>query len=196
MGMVPPLVIALLVSENPLVFVEPGIATAVVDGAVEVGEPMIVVVGGFELGGVELVPGTVDAVESFRADGIDEPVITVEEVFGALTGPGLGRGGFGRGAGRAGPFGRGAFRATAVVAARALPAMGPVAPVTMLARATAAANHRGVGRFTQFCSFTGGEDGKFCSWVMPSRYGLVLKSYWEPENSFHTDPQRFLRLGS
>ena len=114
-------------SENPLVFVEPGFATPVVEVALEVGERTVVVVGGFgariELEGVELVlPGTVDEVGGFGADGIDEPVTTVEEVFGALTGPGLGRGGLGRGAlgrgaGRAGPFGGEASRAAAVVAA-------------------------------------------------------------------------------
>ena len=115
MGMVPPFVMAPLVSEKPLVFVEPGFTIVTVDGAVEVGERTIVVVGGFgiELGGVALVlPGRVDEVGGFGADGIDEPVTTVEEVFGARTVVGVERV-----AGRAEPFGRGAFRAVAFVAA-------------------------------------------------------------------------------
>jgi hypothetical protein len=187
---VPPLIMALLVSEKLLVFAEPGFTTGVVDGVTEVGERTIVVAGGFgsELGGLELEPpGTMDEVGGFGADGIDELVTTVEEVFSALTGLGLGRG-----AGRAGPFGRGAIRVAALVAARAPVAMVPVAPVTMAVRAITEANQRG-DRFSLPCSFARGEFG---FWFMPSRYGLVLKSPWESQNSFHTDPQRSLRLGS
>jgi hypothetical protein len=202
-GMLPPLAMALLVSEKPPVFVELGFTIVVADGAEET--------GGIELAGIEVGAGVID--ERGTVDGEFKTIVAVEVGLGAAVVTVVVVGGNtvvvvavvrGAGAGRGMPFGLGWFRA-ATLNPEVLTATEADAILPVVIKATAivvaiavivvmAVVQRAALRFVP----TGDEREveEVFGFVMTSPYGGTLNRHWESRNSFRQLLQRFLRLGS
>jgi hypothetical protein len=188
--MLPPFVMALLVSEKPLVFGELGFTIVVADGDGEAGGIKAGAVVLDDCGTVDEVFGAIDGVAVGLGVGAEVVVAAVGlkvVVRGAATrGAGAGRGlAFGLGTFRGATFKPEVFNAVEADA---------MLPVVTEASAIIVANQRDALRFVP----TGdeGEVGEVPCFVMTSRYGPTLNRRWESRNSFRQLLQRFLRLGS
>jgi hypothetical protein len=190
--MVPPLVMALLVSEKPLMFGDLGL-TVVLAGGIEA---VAVVLD--DRGTVDEVFGAIDGVAVGVGAGAEVAAVGLKAVVmgAAVRGAGAGRGlAFGLGTFRGATFKPEVFKPEVfnpeVFNTAEADAM---LPVVTEARAIIVANQRAALRFVP----TGdeGEVGEVPCFVMTSRYGPTLNRRWESRNSFRQLLQRFLRLGS
>jgi hypothetical protein len=196
--MVPPLVMALLVREKPLVLVGLEFTVVGADGEDEAG---VIEAGAVVLddrGTVDEVFGAIDGVAVGVGAGAEVAAVGLKAVVmgAAVRGAGAGRGlAFGLGTFRGATFKPEVFKPEVfnpeVFNAAEADAM---LPVVTEVRAIIVANQRDALRFVS----TGveGEVGEVPCFVMTSRYGVTLNRRWESRNSFRQLLQRFLRLGS
>jgi hypothetical protein len=203
-GMLPPLVMALLVSEKPLVCVELGSTIVVGDGAEEaIGiEVAGIEVAGIEVAGVKVALddlGTVD--EEFKTTvDLGVRLGTVVVVVGAVGNRTVVVGALvrGPGIGRWMPFDLGVFRAETfrpeVLKATEADAMLPVVTNAIVVIVVIVVIQRAAFPFVPPASEIEVEE-VFC-FVMTSRYGVTLNRHWGSRNTFRQLLQRFLRLGS
>jgi hypothetical protein len=215
--MVPPLVMALLVSERPLVFGELGFTVMGADGVAEIGATWFDDFGSVDevftktgtAVGVEPGAGVVVGVVCPRIVGRVEDAIGLGRAEGAGFTTARGLGVFRVAVLSAGAFGADAFSkdvfskdvlsaavfSAGVFSAAALgvPEADPMVPVVTEAMNTAP-TQRATVRFG--LPGSAGKVAEVRCLDMHSPYGMVLKPHWETTSSFQQLPQRFLRLGS